>query len=276
MKLSPCILFALFFFTNQVYGQIVLEHIYPKTDPYSKNIQATLTQVDTNEWKFLLFDGQRTVSIYSLNHTLEKTILLPGRSFSIHSTICFLTKKLFNQDDKYELLFTFTSGSKDVVDHIQIYNEDTVSLFNCDSCYLSVGTDGNNLPTSAITNTSQGAKMLINRKDTILVYSLPGRLPAHSSIAHGTNDGGAYTFPTSAFPNPSTGSVKIEYTLPAGATNGQLILNSSDGKQVGSYPVGSFFNDITIATDNLASGTYYYKIVTTQGASETRSLVITK
>lgn len=53
-----------------------------------------------------------------------------------------------------------------------------------------------------------------------------------------------------------------------------LVITSSDGTEVKRYRVGNIFNDLLIEKSDLASGTYFYKLVTGKGESEAKRLVV--
>lgn len=112
------------------------------------------------------------------------------------------------------------------------------------------------------------------------VYSLPGKLPRCSTTQFaGVNPSITYegsTLPTSAYPNPSSGRVRIAYQLPAGVSSGEVILTREDGTEVKRYRVTSAFSDLLIDGADLPSGAYFYKLVTEKGESPVQAISIMK
>jgi hypothetical protein len=79
--------------------------------------------------------------------------------------------------------------------------------------------------------------------------------------------------PSLAYPNPSSGRVRIAYDLPNGITSGEIVLTTSDGREVKRYHVTSAFNDLLIEEGDLPNGSYFYKLVTDRGESPARRIV---
>gem|GEM_PF-3538982 len=80
----------------------------------------------------------------------------------------------------------------------------------------------------------------------------------------------------SAYPNPSSGRVRIAYQLPPGVSFGEVILTQEDGTEMKRYRVTSAFSDLLIDGGDLPSGAYFYKLVTEKGGSPVRRIVIMK
>jgi hypothetical protein len=81
---------------------------------------------------------------------------------------------------------------------------------------------------------------------------------------------------SSAYPNPSNGQIRIEYTLPDGVATGEIAITNLEGIEVRKYQVGNIFNDILFERSDLPSGTYFYKLVTGKGESEMKKIIVTK
>ncbi|MEP7235364.1 MAG: T9SS type A sorting domain-containing protein, partial [Ignavibacteriota bacterium] len=136
----------------------------------------------------------------------------------------------------------------------------------------------NTIPQSVI-NTQFGTKLiLLDSLNQAAVFSLPGKLPGSTtkssvdppSIVSGN------PLPTSAYPNPSNGQMRISYKLPLGVTTGELVIYTADGVEVKRLKVGEGFNDILVTKSDLSSGSYFYKLVTEKGDSEAKKLIILK
>ncbi len=286
-------------------AQITLEHTYATT--------PALTQVDSGLSKYIFLSSAASAygaeygapittytgfSIYNLNHTLDQTIQLPAlASDQIYDAPQFISKKLFDLDGLYDYLVVieqltkFTPQPPDTgsaywvtTEYItRSYDENGKQLFSSDSA------NG-----SSIFNTEGGTKLLLTQWSTpgasqyvqfsssgTSVYSLPGKLPSpmrtpQAGVIPSSIAGGSGPIPTSAYPNPSNGQLRVAYTLPVGVATGELVVTDVQGHEVKSYRVGNAFNDILLSKSDLPSGSYFYKIVTEKGDSNPQRLVVVK
>jgi hypothetical protein len=244
-------------------------------------------QVDSGVSRYVFYNGYDSVLIYNLDHSLDRVIQLPIKlNDSSSNHLDQISRRLFDPDDGYECLITTTRGQKY---SITIYRENGEIIFGCVSCQLtenSMGNFGMNAATgypTAITNTEHGAKMMVDYYNgyyvfQTVIFSLPGKVPGGAvrlgvespSVVSGN------TFPTSAYPNPSNGQMRVSYKLPLGESTGELVIMNTEGVEVKRYRVGYGFNDILIEKSDLPSGSYFYKLVTDKGESETQKLIILK
>jgi hypothetical protein len=277
------VLFAILF-TTPVCAQITLEHTYPIT-----HIRIRLMQIDSNEYKYVLVSAD-SISLYSLDHSLYKLIIIPpdntlpdSPAVKLSFGLYYISRHLFDVDDKIE--YIGRNGTNNKLE-LLIYNEDGKKLFGCNNCTLkmyggpSSGITADGLNDASLVNTEEGAKMIVYRDDTYQteIYSLPGKLPTNStklSVTDAPTIISSSSPSTSAYPNPSNGKIRVVYSLPDGVTTGELIISSTDGREVKRYRVGNMFNDILIEKSELASGTYFYKLITERGESQARKFVIT-
>ena len=122
--------------------------------------------------------------------------------------------------------------------------------------------------------------MVINRfpqtsYETYEIYSLPGHLPGSSQMLS-VNPNSQSNWPqmeSIAYPNPSQGRVRIAYDLPSGVTSGEIVLTTSDGREVKRYHITNAFSDLLIEEGDLPSGSYFYKVVTARGESAAQRIV---
>jgi hypothetical protein len=268
------ILFALLF-AIPISAQIVLEHTYDNVDVFR------YVCVDSNELMYYTFgqSGGLSVNIYLTDHSIYKTVNLPKlNGASYYKVVDNFTRHLFNTDDKIEFLATSSNNN------VYILNEDGDSIFSCLNCYPNFpeGGAGYDLP-QAVINTPTGAKMFLiepyqGSERKMFVYSLPGKLPTSNtklSVTDAPTIISSSSPSTSAYPNPSNGKIRVAYSLPEGLTTGELIITTTDGREVKRYRVGNMFNDILIEKSELANGAYFYSLVTERGQSEARKFVIT-
>lgn len=261
------------YFVKPSTAQITLENIYDST-VYVR----TMMFVDSGEQRYIGYNTlSKSVSVFNLDHTLEKTFLIPQSLVSTTSfQVPYVATKLFNTDSKYEYLVHYMYAYK-----VAIYDENGNTLFSCDSCEPLYSPNGFEGAFKAIFNTSNGTKLLIKSKKSTsetLVYSLPGKLPTSNtklSVTDAPTIISSSLPSTSAYPNPSNGKIRVAYSLPESVTTGELVITTADGREVKRYRVGSMFNDILVEKSELASGAYFYKLITERGESEARKFVIT-
>jgi hypothetical protein len=268
-------------------GQITLEHTYQQYNSY-----LFLSEVDSGEWKYILFNQKDSIVIFNINHSFEKTIIIPslGNKSYFYPLLSFVSKKLFTLNDIY--CYFLQADAYDTINKrnlgplCRIFDQDGNLLFSCDTCGLNVYQDPVIIKDIAqlqpIFNTNNGTKMLIERGDDNRheVYSLPGKLPNCTTTKLGVTQTpmiiNGNSLPTSAYPNPSSGQMRISYKLPPGAETGELVISNIEGVVVKRYKVGNIFNDILIEKSDLPSVSYFYKLITSKGESETKQLVILK
>jgi hypothetical protein len=261
-------------------AQITLEHTYSADNDFGQ------VEVDSGITKYIELNENDSIYIYNLDHSLEKTIVFTPPLYGQHG-ILNISKRLFDLDDAYEfLLITVISSSVSADFSLKLFKENGTILFSCDSCNLYSGqndaaTEGyfNRPP---IYTTETGTKMLVKdlrvNHNSILVYSLPGKLPGGTAKS-GVNSPSIISgnsLPVSAYPNPSNGQMRISYKLLAGESTGELVILTTGGAEVKRYRVGNGFNDILIEKSDLPSGSYFYKLVTDKGESEVQKLIILK
>jgi len=79
---------------------------------------------------------------------------------------------------------------------------------------------------------------------------------------------------TPAIPNPTSGMVTLNYTIPAVVANGTLNIYDVNGNLIESVNVSSADNSYNFDTSALATGKYFYGITVEGQASEMKSFVV--
>jgi len=269
-------------FTISARAQITLEQVYDSSSTLNfcqgKQCQLIIVKFEVSGDKYVKINRcGKYISIYNMNHTLQKTISLanvPVGSSNIIGDIVYLSENLFNTDSKIEFMCTADLASTDTP-YTNIYNEDGILIFS-DTCFPAIRLNflQQQYP---IYNTSQGTKMILSYPNgQAKVFSLPGTLSTAIQEANGQlmqSQNGNFS---NLYPNPSNGSVTLQYELPKDEQQGELVLYNMQGTEVKRYKVDNTFKDVLIDNTQLPAGTYFYQLQTSKGAVGTKKMVVIK
>lgn len=247
----------------QSMAQITLEHTY--------NYSTTVVKLETLGYKYYLMDVPRSeCRIYYMDHSLYKTISCAVPSGSYLFDVKFVSENTFDNDAGIELLYSYykyysqsdyydydsriinEDGSEVVFIDGGLYNyinktgDDTYKLFSY--CY-----DFSNFPETIWTN----------------IYSLPGAPPVNASIFTQEND-----WSLKAYPNPSSETVKVAYSLPENVYSATLHLVDNLGRPVDQFTVDQHSDHLDLNVSRFASGIYFYFIESEGKKSTAQKLVI--
>lgn len=231
------------FAANFAFSQITLEHSFPigeRVEVYKNDSQTfyCTTQYDSN-----------IVNIYNSDYSLYKkiTLQLPEG----YSSVSFpeddrfyysVSKNIFNNDDKIELLIAYRGNS--AASKLQIINEDGLIIKDFASTYYDYDI---NLFTDKTVNKNK--LVLQTSINTSEVYSLPTTSLSAKEINYRTKLS-AFPIPTNKILNvinPKNGVNKIE-VYDAG---GRIIMHKS-------FEIWE--NTISLDVENLSKGIYVYKV----------------
>ncbi len=262
----------LLLFAVSTRAQITLEHTYAP----SSLKQFGLVEVDSGEWKYVGYNGADSITVYSMNHSVERVLIVPS-ALTATGRIVDIAKHLFELDTSYCYLLDIWIGSPG----LRVIKDDGAILFFCDTCSLGAGSSQiaegiEQGPPHNIRTTADGTKMIVTKNDGVRIYSLPGKLPTCTQKAGIINASSSFAdamLPASAYPNPASGRVRIAYDLPQGVSSGEMILTSEDGREMKRYHVTNAFSDLLIEATDLPSGSYFYKLVTDKGESPAKRIV---
>ena len=218
---------------------------------------GTIYQVAENEYVYgILNSPLQQFSIYSMDHTLIKTIQLTPDSV-IGFQFLNLSKTLFNNDSKFELLYNYQTNNPNSRTGVKVVDEDANVLF-----YEPVDW--------AITlkNTDQGAKMILSyeAQEIIKVYSLYGTMF--------NVDEKSFDHTSRLFPNPSSGKVKIDFNVPANEPNLVLSIYTIDGKLINQLNVSSKLTPLQLDVSTLNPGVYLYRIHNDSFSTTTSKFIV--
>lgn len=268
MKLLTLHTTLFFCMTLVSFGQITYEKSYPSQ-------VLSIINLSASGQKYLLFD-QQEIKLYNLDHSIYKTINIPEIDSSISSTMVKYAKNnhtdqfcvsehIFDLDDEIEFLYKSitTYGWAKFI----LFNEDGEILWERDSIFGSV----------LIYDTDNGLKMIV--KNTLLssgvyypasrteVFGLPGILMKSLSeeIEFANN---------SAYPNPASNQITIDFTLPNNDVSGEIKLFDVNGIFISSYDIDDTFGNLIINISDFTSGNYYYTLTSASGSSTSKFIVI--
>ncbi len=219
------------------------------------------------------------INIYDLNHTLLKTISLASlpQCFGALGDILYISQNLFTTDSKMAFMYINSScGPSSPYEITDIVNEDGSVIFS-DTGGADIRT---NIPVQQLPvyNTSKGTIMILSyRNGQAKVFNLPGTLSSCCnteniiSLAIQRQSG-----VSNAYPNPNNGSTQIDYTLPQGVNEGEIVFYNLMGNEVKSFKVDRTFNTLLISTKDIAAGTYYYQLQTAGESSGGKKMVVIK
>ena len=77
-------------------------------------------------------------------------------------------------------------------------------------------------------------------------------------------------------PNPFSRSTIIQFTLPASAKQGQLVVYDMNGGIVKLFSVSGSQNQVTLDKGSLASGNYMYTLIVDGKKVDTKTMILTK
>jgi hypothetical protein len=277
------IIFIMFLALNfNVNAQINLEHLYNNASPLTSNEdQLMIVNFEVSGYRYVRIDrGMKLIDIYNLNHSLLKTISLANvpheAPYGKLGDILYISENLFCTDSLISFMYCLQTDSGTLHPFTGIYNENGNLLFS-DTAYPSIipNYEQQQMP---IYNTPQGVKMILSYNNgQAAVYSLPGTLT--SAIQEANNNLIAmqkHGSVSNAYPNPNNGSTKIDYTLPPGVNEGEIVFYNLQGMEVKRFKVDRTFTTLLISTKDIAAGTYYYQLQTSAQNSGGKKMVVIK
>jgi hypothetical protein len=78
------------------------------------------------------------------------------------------------------------------------------------------------------------------------------------------------------YPNPVINSSAINYVLPNGVNEGEIVFYNFQDKEVKRFKVDRTINTLLISAKDIAAGTYFYQLQTTLQNSEGKKMVVIK
>jgi len=285
-----------------VHGQITYEAAYPNDTLVSSTFDLHVIRLTAFGSKYLVIKtgvllAPDTLLLYSLNHTLYKTIVLaPFAPSGYHgaSYISYITNALFDTDTSdIEYLVNLPASCPNCIDNkVKVFDESGNLLLDLDSASSGSGLPLYNDPFPVV-ETDSGAKLVVFKRlnnsagwpfAESHIYSLPGHLPCPvceggngSQVAINEHNPASEDFLLSdPYPNPANSSFKIEYRLPANAKTGSITFYDTQGNKIKSYKIDIHSNTLILNAAEFASGTFYYQLITDTRRSIGKKMLVIK
>jgi hypothetical protein len=263
-------------------AQITLEHTFDSasTNGGSGFVASQLVYVKlaVSGEKYLNINKTgKYISVYNLNHSLMKNISYASFPQACNgiATFLYFSENLFDNDNLMEFMYIW--GDCPGTSHTRIYKEDGTCIFSADSMAPIVDINVQQLQ-YPIFNTSLGTKMILSQQynGTAKLYSLTGTLTSGIDEANNNLIAMQTGKVSNAYPNPNNGSTKIDYILPDGFNEGEIVFYNLMGNEVKRFKVDRTFNTLLVSTKDIAAGTYYYQLQTSAGSSGGEKMVVIK
>ncbi|MFI5204816.1 MAG: T9SS type A sorting domain-containing protein [Flavobacteriales bacterium] len=247
---------------------ITFEHAYDTASvPGAIGLGSQLFMVDFeySGQKYVRVNKRdKTINIYNLNHTLYKSMVIPGTMpppTLYNYTIMYLSEHLFDNDNEIEFLIaaSFNTPPSSMIDfETAVYNEDSTQLFYAEDEFPAVVSQWH-AQQYPIYNTAVGTKLILSRpvSGEAKVYSLLGTLTVNIQLNTESMIENNNVF---AYPNPTTNQVTINYNLKDNFTTAQMHVYDVNGALVKTVELTQQTAEIMLDIKGLSSGTYYYSI----------------
>ena len=238
-------------FSQRTNAQINLEHTFEGYVHFSNTIGSYplfSSHFGDAELYILDFYGQdefpvqvNQIKLYNTDYSLYKSINLPSGYYLYYSN--FLTKELFNNDSKIEIM-AYISNEEQV--KIIIINEDGMILKEFGNNY--------DMMYCALYKVNDQFKLSMYNYDnhTTEIYSLPGTM-----LNVVPQMGGNIFQPP--YPNPANSTITLPYQLKQGEISTMRIY-SMNGQLIETKQIDSAFDKILLNVSNYRRGMYLYEV----------------
>jgi hypothetical protein len=264
-------------------SQITLDFAYPKAGgPSIQNSKFFIDKFHVSGYKYVQINYiAKTIQLYNLNHTLYKTINIPGFA-GLSAGVMFITENLFDLDPGVEYIAAdYTPNNK-----LWIIDESGAQLFFRDSGQVSnaawhsmenstgIFTDG--VSTKMMLSVVTGSTASVYKHE---IYNLPGSIPC-GACTSGTLSGISVNpndpiDDPKIFPNPATDQLRLKYKLPEGSHLAEMKIYDTTGKVVDEFKVTDTFDFIYLPT-NYNNGLYLYSLIVDGKVVKTEKIVLNK
>ncbi len=243
-------------------AQIFLENEYEASSCFN------VTKLIDGKTKYYLVIND-TLKIFNLNHTVYKQIQLPQQFIQEDYSVLYVSDKLFDIDSRVEYLLFHISYTGKATVGVKVFNEEGMEIFSADDYHIFTEFLGE-IP---ILSTENGVKMILGSwvYNTVRIYSLPGFLP--DNIKENINFPNIFGLSTS-YPNPSKEYTRINYRLPKGINDGEIVIFTLNGMELKRFRVDRTLGYLIVTTNDLPAGTYLYHLQTRSGISVGKKMIV--
>ncbi len=280
--MKKILLLALLAFGMNVKAQITLEHKYDSASALgngaTQSNQLMVINFELSGERYLKINRMsKRISIYNLNHALIKTINCSGfpvNSNGLLGDFLYFSEQLFDLDSSIKFMYVY--GGYGIPASTNIYKDNGTIIFS-DTGAPSIRVN-EPLQQYPIYNTTQGTKMILSYSNgQAWVFSIPGNLTtaindANNNLISAQNLGKI----SNPYPNPTNNTTNIDYTLPPGINEGEIVFYNLQGAEVKRFKVDKTFSTLLVSTADIAAGTYLYQLVTSMQCTEGKKMVVIK
>jgi hypothetical protein len=248
-----------------LYGQITLQKTY--------NYSTAVAKLETLGYKYYLMDvPANQVRIYNLDHSVYKTINCNVPNGYFLSDIKYVSQNLFNSDTQIEFVYSYykyvpTSTSYYYIYGAKVINESGSNLLSIEGAqYIFVNKTGETeykLFAYCYDYSVSPEKVWTN------IYNLSGSLVSAMNISGNNPDNFV-----SAYPNPATDIIRVDYVLPDDIKSARLNILDSNGKTVKNFLVDGHSDHLALNVNDLSSGIYHYYIEYDNRRTSAKKIVI--
>ncbi len=225
-----------------------------------------------------------TLSFYNLNLSLYRNVIIPGNWFVGQFNVGCISEGLFDTDT---LHIDYMVTSLCCPDSMVIYKDNGTVVFREDSASFVSFEPGMGSPLFyPIVPTDSGTFMVITEEinsspAATKLYRLPGSVPCIPGCAGSFTTAMPVISSNSSatmhvFPNPAASYTNIYYTLPAGTSQGELVLYDLAGRELKKYTVTSQVDHLRLTTSDIAAGTYFYQLMVNGNGIATKKIIVVK
>ena len=271
-------------------AQMTLQHTFSITPSMSAYDQGEVVNLSISGKKIMVATDSNLLSFYNLDYSLWKTITIPSKPYiytgqKAHLSpwgygygIFYPSEELFNLDPLLEVAVYYgPDGATGGSGAIFIINETGVAIDSIMQVNMTTWNSGPSIFT--VYNTASGTfQAVVSRTSGIAVYSLPGTIPC-DVCGNGLGLANEKVKPNGVsepMPNPSSGQVKITFTLPENVQQGQIDIYNMNGQKLKSFKVDRTFGYITVDDSEFPAGMYYYNLIANGEVSTTRKMLVIK
>jgi hypothetical protein len=236
------------------------------------------TDLGNNDFKYVILDPvSNGFHLYNMDMTPFMSVQIPvNDSIKNGYTVIYITKTLFDCDSSnVEYVYECANCSM-FRKPFYIFRTNGDLLFKADSTVApyDFGTYGGSHDTRPIFNTSDGAKLLLEKRLQIgyrlRIYSLCGSLPTN------IYDFSVHRQYVKIYPNPTSMELNFEITPPNNQDEFQLVIFDSNSKEQKRKSIALINNKYSLDVSNLGNGTYFFSLLSKSKVYQTGKFMITK